>query len=124
VINAIPNLLFIPFAPFIIGILTSNRYVASSAFAEIFVLKNISMALYYLLVMVIIGYGHTKVEFLIRLLGTGVSIILLKLLINKYFFYGAAWSQVFSFIILSILLTIYLISNRRKILINESNRKK
>jgi O-antigen/teichoic acid export membrane protein len=124
VINAIPNLLFIPFAPFIIGILTSNRYVASSAFAEIFVLKNISMALYYLLVMVIIGYGHTKVEFLIRLLGTGVSIILLKLLINKYFFYGAAWSQVFSFIILSVLLTIYLISNRRKILINESNRKK
>lgn len=119
IINAIPNIIFIPFAPFIIGVLTSNRYIASSSFAEIFVLKNISMSLYYLMVMIVVGFGHTKQEFLIRLLGTFVSVIVLKILINKYLFYGAAWSQVFSFIILSSLLAFYLFLNKKKIFYKE-----
>lgn len=124
VINAIPNLLFIPFAPFVIGILTANRYIESSSFAVIFALKNIAMSLYYLSVLVIVGYGHTKQEFLIRLLGTIVSIIILKTLINRYLFIGAAWSQVISFIILSSFLMFYLITKRHKIFLNKMTNEK
>lgn len=117
-LNAIPNLLFIVFAPLIIGLLTFNRYVDASDFARILALKNITITFYYSLITVIVGYGFTKSELMIRLIGALLSFIMFKILIANYGFYGAAWGQVFSFLLLFIIGSIFLIN---KFKINTDN---
>lgn len=107
-INAIPNILFIIFAPLIIGLLTANRYLESTAFSQIFALRNITMSFYYMTIMVVVGYGYTKQEFIIRLSATIPIIIFMKLLVTNYTFYGAAWSQVIAFLVLAILLYLFI----------------
>jgi O-antigen/teichoic acid export membrane protein len=102
-LNAVPNIVFIIFAPFIIGLLTYNRYTDASVFAQIFAIKNITITFYYSVITVIVGYGFTKTELLIRIIGSVVCIFLFKFLIDAYGFYGAAWGQVFSFIIMAVL---------------------
>lgn len=100
-LNAIPNIIFIVFAPFIIGLLTYNRYIESSGYAQILALKNISVSFYYVAITVIIGYGFTKSELLIRIIGAVVCIFMFKWLIGSFGFYGAAWGQVISFLIMA-----------------------
>lgn len=107
-INALPNILFIIFAPLIIGLLTANRYLESTSFAQIFALRNITMSLYYMAIMVVVGYGYTKQEFIIRLFATIPLIIFMKILVQKFSFYGAAWSQVISFLLLAVLLNLFI----------------
>lgn len=107
-INAIPNILFIIFAPLIIGILTANRYLESTTYSQIFALRNITMSFYYMAIMVVVGYGYTKQEFIIRLSATIPIIIFMKLLVSNYTFYGAAWSQVIAFLVLAILLYLFI----------------
>jgi len=107
-INAIPNILFIIFAPLIIGLLTANRYLESTTYSQIFALRNITMSFYYMAIMVVVGYGYTKQEFIIRLSATIPIIIFMKLLVSNYTFYGAAWSQVIAFLILAILLFLFI----------------
>ena len=102
-LNAVPNLIFIVFAPAIIGLLTYDRYIGSTSFAQILALKNITVSIYYVAITVIIGYGFTKADLLIRLIGATACVIMFKVLINKYSFYGAAWGQVLSFVILGLL---------------------
>ena len=114
VLNAIPNLIFIVFAPFIIGLLTYNCYVDSSDFAQILALKNITITFYYSLITIIIGYGFTKSELMLRIIGAIISFIMFKLLISNFGFYGAAWGQVFSFIILSALSLTFLYMKLKK----------
>jgi O-antigen/teichoic acid export membrane protein len=108
-INAIPNILFIMFAPLIIGLLTYGRYTSSSGFAQILALKNITITFYYCAITIIVGYGFTKSELLIRLVGSLICILMFKILINKYEFYGAAWGQVFSFIILAVIALLFIV---------------
>jgi len=107
-INAIPNILFIIFAPLIIGLLTANRYLESTTYSQIFALRNITMSFYYMAIMVVVGYGYTKQEFIIRLSATIPIIIFMKLLVSNYTFYGAAWSQVIAFLVLAILLYLFI----------------
>ena len=114
VLNAIPNLIFIVFAPYIIGLLTYNRYIDSSDFAQILALKNITITFYYSLITIIIGYGFTKSELMLRIIGAIISFIMFKLLISNFGFYGAAWGQVFSFIILSALSLTFLYMKLKK----------
>ncbi len=111
------NLAFIALAPFTISLLTANRYVESTPFARILALQNITMACYYMVVKLFIGYGHVKAELAVRIVGAAISVLLFKILINEYGFYGAAWGQVFSFLILSILglVSLYIIQNKTKI---------
>ncbi len=100
-LNSIPNILFILFAPFIIGLLTYNRYTDASGFAQILALKNITVSLYYSTITIIVGFGFTKAELLVRCVGSLVCVLMFKVLIENYGFYGAAWGQVFSFVILT-----------------------
>jgi len=101
ILNAVPNLVFIVFATTIIRVLTYNRYTDASVFAQILALKNITVAFYYEAITILIGYGFTKSELMIRVIGALMCIIMFKLLISHYGFYGAAWGQVFSFILMS-----------------------
>lgn len=107
-LNAIPNLVFIVFAPFIIGLLTYNRYTDASGFAQILALKNITVSLSYSLGTVMVGYGFTKSALLLRLIRAILCIIMFKFLIAQFGFYGAAWGQVLSYIIGALLTTILL----------------
>ncbi|MBV5329500.1 MAG: oligosaccharide flippase family protein [Chlorobium sp.] len=100
-LNSIPNILFIIFAPFIIGLLTYNRYTDASGFAQILALKNITVSLYYSTITIIVGFGFTKAELLVRCVGSLLCVLMFKILIENYGFYGAAWGQVFSFVILT-----------------------
>lgn len=113
-LNAIPNIVFIVFAPFIIGLLTYNRYTDASEFAQILAVKNITVTLYYSTITVIVGYGFTKTELLIRIIGSVVCVFLFKFLIDTYGFYGAAWGQVFSFVFMAVLSLAVLLYQMRK----------
>lgn len=108
VFNAIPNLLFICFTPFIINVLTYGRYTESTEFARILAIKNITMTFYYSLITVIIGYGFTKSELIIRVVGAAICYCLFRVLISNFEFYGAAWGQVLSFVFLSIICVVFL----------------
>lgn len=108
VFNAIPNILFIVFAPFVIGILTAHRYTNAAGFAQILALKNITMSVYFVLTNIIIGYGFTKSELFIKIIGAILSVLLFHFLIDRYSFYGAAWGQVISFAVISVLVTLFL----------------
>lgn len=102
-IVAVANVVFIIFAPFAIGLLTANRYIESASYAQILALGNITMALYYLVVKLIIGYGYVKSELFVRIVGAISSVVMFKLLISNFGFYGAAWGHVLSFFVISIL---------------------
>lgn len=102
-LNAIPVILFILMATPLTSILTGGRYTDAAGFARILSLKNISISLYYSVISVIVGFGHTKAELGLRALGAVISIIMFKFLIEKFGFYGAAWGQVFSFLLMAII---------------------
>lgn len=102
ILNAFPNVIFIFFAPYIISILTYDKFTEASIFAQILALKNISISFYYSVIAVIVGYGYTKSLLSIQIIGALVCFLLFKLLINSYGFFGAAWGQVFSFIIMTL----------------------
>lgn len=97
------NGLFIIFAPMVIGILTANRYVESTLFAQILAVHNIAMACYYMVVKLLIGYGFVKQELFVRVIGSVFSIVMFYWIIDKYGFIGAAWGQSISFIMLTVL---------------------
>jgi O-antigen/teichoic acid export membrane protein len=112
-LNAIPNIIFIIFAPFIIGLLTYNRYTDASGYAQILALKNITISFYYVAVTVIAGYGFTKSVLLMQLSGALLCILMFKLLIARFGFYGAAWGNVFAFIIIAAICMCFLFYKRR-----------
>lgn len=95
-IVAITNILFIAIAPFVIGLLTANRYVDASSFARIFALGNIATAIYYLVIRLFIAYGKTKYELLSRAISAVISVFIYKYLITSFGFEGGAWGQVLS----------------------------
>jgi len=119
------NLIFFALAPFAIGLLTANRYIESAPFARILALQNITMACYYMIVKLFIGYGYVKAELAVRILGAAISVLIYKILIDKFGFYGAAWGQVSSFLILSILGlgTLYFLRNKTTISILMASKK-
>lgn len=110
----VANLVFIIFATSVIGLLTANRYIDSATFAQILALHNITMAMYYLVVKLIIGYGYVKAELVVRIVGAVLSVMMFRVLIDKYGFYGAAWGQVLSFLLLTIigLITLFTLNNK------------
>lgn len=113
-LNAVPNIIFIVFAPLIINLLTYNRYTAASGFAQILALQNITLSLYYAASTVIVGYGYTKSQLVIRIAGAVLSIIMFRWLIVQYQFYGAAWGQVMSFMIMTIISICFIMYHARK----------
>jgi O-antigen/teichoic acid export membrane protein len=108
-VNAIPNIIFIVFAPFIIGLLTYDRYTGASNFAQILALKNITVSIYYFLITVVVGYGWTKSQLILITSGSIISVIEYTILIDQFAFVGAAWGQVLSMLTLSILVFGFLV---------------
>ncbi len=108
VINAIPVLIFILLAAPLTYILTGGRYSDAADFARILSLRNIATGLYYSVITVIVGFGFTKAELGLRAVGAVICILMFKLLIAKFEFYGAAWGQSISFLLLATIGTVYI----------------
>ncbi len=115
---AIPVILFILFAHPIVKILTFGRYTDSTVFAQILAVKNVPMALCFLVSNVIIGYGYPKVELINRTIGAVLSVILFKMMIEKYTFYGAAVTNSIVFVLMTAVSGTFifykLIANKRR----------
>jgi O-antigen/teichoic acid export membrane protein len=109
VLNAIPTLIFIIFAKPVVNILTFGRYTESTVYAQILAVKNIPMAFCFLFSNIIIGFGYPKVELINRTIGALISVLMFKILIEKFGFYGAAWGQSFAFILMTIISMFFLI---------------
>lgn len=110
------NLLFIVVAPYVIDILTAGRYVQSTPFARILALQNITVVIFYMIVRLLIGYGYVKKELMMRVAGAVVSVVLFKVLISSFGFYGAAWGQVLSFLLLSMIGALFLFVKRKALI--------
>ena len=106
-IVALANMAFVLFAPFLIDVLTAGRYVDATPFARILSIHNITMAIYYMVVRLLIGNGYVKGELLVRIIGAVCSVVAFYILIQHYGFYGAAWGQVLSFAMLAAIGLIY-----------------
>lgn len=107
------NGIFILFAPQLIDLLTAGRYIEAAPYAQILSIHNITMACYYLVIRLLIGYGYVKQELGIRILGALISIGIYAVMIKKWQFYGAAWGQVISFATLALLGTLYILYARK-----------
>lgn len=116
IINAMPIIVFVLFATPVTSILTAGRYTDAADFARILSLKNITTSFYYSVTTVIIGFGFTKASLIIRAIGAVFCVAAYKLLIENFGFYGAAWGQVFTFLIMAIIalfFIIYIIKNKK-----------
>lgn len=102
-LNLIPIIIFIAFAPFIIKILTAGRFTDAYVYARILALNNISMTLAYTMTGIFIAKGYTFLSMTSEVIGAILSIFMFNILINKYNFYGAAWGQVLSYILIFII---------------------
>lgn len=103
VATLIPNLCFIIVSKPLIGVLTAGKYVEASIFARILCLKNVTTTFAYIMSGVLIGYGFPCYELLNRAIGSFLSLIIYNLLISNYKFYGAAWGQSISWLIMGII---------------------
>lgn len=110
----LPNLCFILISKPIISILTAGRYVDAADFANILCLKNVSTTFAFIMSGVLIGYGFSNYELLNRFLGSIVSFALYKILIDKWAFYGAAWGQCLSWILMGFISLVCLFFIRNK----------
>lgn len=106
--NAIINMLFILICPYVIDLLTYHKFTASAEFTQIVTLKNVSISLYFVINTIIIGYGYTKSSLMIRAISAIICYFMYKLLIDNYGFYGAAYGQVLSFVIMTLVAIVFL----------------
>jgi len=102
-------LVFNILAPYIVDLLTAGRYTRAVPYARILSFKNLSSSLYSSMSLIIIGLGYSKVTLANRIVGTAGVFVMFNVLISKYGFVGAAWGQVLSYIILSMLSLMFLV---------------
>lgn len=108
IINLLPIILFMMMAPLAIRILTYGRFTDAAGYARILALKNLSSSLYFGLSTVIIGFGYTRFALINKIICMGAATYMFRLLIGCYGFMGAAWGQVLSFVMLSLVSMFYL----------------
>ena len=119
-LNAIPIIIFILFAPIIINLLTFGRFTDAAPFSRILALRNISSGVYFSISSVIIGYGWSRITLYNKLIGSVIAFIMFRVLISNFGFYGAAWGQVFSFLIMSLISMIFILGQGRAKKLNKS----
>lgn len=104
----VSNVVFILFSPFIVNLLTAGRYIDSVPYIRILAISNITMACYYMVVKLIVGNGYVKGELAVRIIGSVLSVLMYYFIIKYKGYIGAAWGQVISFGLLSIIGILFL----------------
>ena len=109
--NALIVIIFIPLSPMIIDILTAGKYVYSATYMKVLAISSFASAFYYMVSQFTVAVGMTKVTFYNKILTSIFSILMFKLLIDKFQFMGAAWGVSLSYVISAItnilFLTVY-----------------
>jgi len=100
---------FVVAAPLILKILTVGRYTAASRLARIMALKNISASVFFIISTVIIIKGYTKVALINKIVAAVFVSSLFRFLISKYQFEGAAWGQVLSYVVFTLVSGLFLV---------------
>lgn len=120
VANTVIVVVFIVFVPFVLNLLTMGRYNEAASLARILSLKNITSSLFFISAIIINALGYSKVTLVNRVIAAVLIFIMFRYLINNYGFVGAAWGQVFSYFILTLFSTIFVIfkyySRKRELL--------
>ena len=114
-ITLVPNLVFVILSKPLISILTFGKYIDASGYANVLCFRNVTTSLSFSLSSALVGYGFSKYELFNKLIGSFIVILLYKYLIDSYGFYGAAWGQSFSWLIMSIISVIFLVKMKNKI---------
>ena len=106
------------YAPILIP--TFGRFTDAAPFSRILALRNISSGIYFSISSVIIGYGWSRITLYNKLIGSVIAFIMFRVLISNFGFYGAAWGQVFSFLIMSLISMIFILGQGRAKKLNKS----
>jgi O-antigen/teichoic acid export membrane protein len=114
IVTLIPNLVFMSLSYWLINILTFGKYVGATAYANILCLKNVTTSFSFSLSTVVVGYGFSKFELFNKALGAVLAIVLYYFLIKNYGFYGAAWGQSLSWLIMGVISIVFLLLIKRK----------
>ena len=115
-LTIIPNLLFIFVSAPLVNILTYGKYTAAIPFVNILCLRNVATIFAFQMYDVVIGYGYSRIELYNRILGSFLAVIAYKYLIKNWGFYGAAWGQSISWLVMGLIsmtLIIFLIYKKR-----------
>lgn len=119
--NLVIVLVFIVLAPYIIDILTAGRYTYSTKYARILAYSQLSATMYYMVTQISIVLGYTGIVLITKIVGVIFTIALYSFFISEWQFIGAAWGQVASYIVLTVLGIIVLlywdmkVRNKRKV---------
>ncbi len=111
--------LFILLCPFIIKLLTANRYVDSTIYARIISFSTITSSIYYIINNYTIASGYPKLYMYTTVISSVLIVLLLPIIVKRYTFIGGAWMVSGSYVILSItniiLLRLFKMWNRSKV---------
>ena len=115
VLNAVPIVLFIMLSEPLISVLTYGKYIESVDFAKILSVKLIATTFAFLMSEILVGYGFSKMELLNRILGAIFSVVIYLFFIKYWGFYGAAWGQSVTWIVMGIisLLSLFFVKFRK-----------
>jgi len=102
-IIALIVLTFILLAPYVIALLTANRYVASTPYAQIMSITALTSSVYFIINNFSIATDHPKLYLLTTIIGSLAIICLMPVAINKYEFVGGVWMTVISYVIFTII---------------------
>jgi O-antigen/teichoic acid export membrane protein len=103
----------------LVNLLTYGRYMASVPYAKILVFRNAATALAFVASGIIIGLGFPKIELVNRIIGSGVALVIFTLLIDQYGFFGAAWGQTLSLLVMAMISLIFIFYRKRQLLKHE-----
>ncbi len=119
--NIVVVLGFIILAPYIIDLLTAGRYTYSTKYARILAYSQLTAAMYFIVSEISIVLGYTGIVLINKIIGVIFTIALYSYFISKWQFVGAAWGQVASYIVLTVVSIIVLlfwdkkVRNKRKV---------
>lgn len=111
-------IVFIIFCPWLIKILTADRYVQSTQMCRIVSLSVLTSTLYYQISQFTYGTGHSKLTLINKIAGTAINIALITFLVRNYGAIGAAWSTVLGFLVFAIGNLILLFIVRKKLFLD------
>jgi len=105
---------YILLAPYIISLLTANRYISSTPYSQIISLSIITSGAYFLINNYTIVTNRPKLYLYTTIIGSLFIIIVLPIMVKYWGFFGGAWMSVISYIVLSAINLVLLLFVKNK----------
>ncbi|WP_295728120.1 lipopolysaccharide biosynthesis protein [uncultured Muribaculum sp.] len=108
-------LIFIFLAPYIISILTANRYTDATPYAQVLALSTITSTIYYLSNQFSIATNKPKLYLYTSIIGSVIIVLTMPMVVGKWAFWGGAWMNVLSFLVLTTINIILLLGGKYRL---------